>query len=219
MRERISVTACVVAALWTVAGGGAAAQDTPLYSNDFQAVAPGSLPADFLVLDGGFAVREDGGAKFIELPGAPLESFGLLFGPTQADGLAVAAKIYGTGAGRRFPTFGVGLAGATGFRLQVVPGKKALELLRGDVVRASCPFAWSSGAWTHLKLQVRQLGDGRWSVEGTASTNAAAMRSWSLRVEETEKPIAGRASLWGSPFSGTPIRFDDLVISRAADKL
>jgi hypothetical protein len=37
-----------------------------------------------------------------------------------------------------------------------------------------------------------------------------------LSAEEKEKPIAGRASVFGSPFSGLPIRFDDFRIERTA---
>jgi hypothetical protein len=33
-------------------------------------------------------------------------------------------------------------------------------------------------------------------------------------VDEKEAPLAGRAGLWGSPYAGTPIRFDDLVVSQ-----
>jgi hypothetical protein len=30
---------------------------------------------------------------------------------------------------------------------------------------------------------------------------------------EKSEPNAGRASIWGNPFAGTPIDFDDLVVS------
>ena len=68
------------------------------------------LPADFLVLDGAFEVKEEAGNKFLELPGAPLETFGVLFGPTEKDGLSVGVRIFGTLKGRRFPAFGAGLS-------------------------------------------------------------------------------------------------------------
>ena len=112
-------------------------------------------------------VKEENGNKFLELPGAPLDTFGVLFGPTQGSGVAVSARIFGTGKGRRFPSFGVGLNGAGGYRLVVSPAKKALELFKGDESVASGAFEWESGTWTLLKLQVRKSGDA-WKVEGKA---------------------------------------------------
>ena len=57
-----------------------------------QAAAPPSATdiyvADLLVLDGAFAVKAEGGNKFLELPGAPLDTYGLLFGPTVSANIA-----------------------------------------------------------------------------------------------------------------------------------
>jgi hypothetical protein len=33
-----------------------------------------------------------------------------------------------------------------------------------------------------------------------------------ISFEEKNEPSAGRASIWGSPISTTPIQFDDLVL-------
>src|SRR5258707_4867512 len=86
-----------------------------LDENNFGKGEPGKLPEnEFLVLDGDFSIKEEGGNKFLELPGAPLDTFGVVFGPTQTNGVALSARIFGTGKGRRFPTFAVGLNGATG---------------------------------------------------------------------------------------------------------
>src|SRR5216117_770705 len=116
-----------------------AAEPKPVYENTFEKAEVGKVPDEMLVLDGAFAVKEEGGNKFLELPGAPLDTFGVLFGPTETNGLAVSARIYGTSKGRRFPTFGVGLNGVGGHRLLVSPGKKLLELYKGDEVVASVP--------------------------------------------------------------------------------
>jgi hypothetical protein len=170
-----------------------------------------------LVLDGGFAVKADGGNKLLELPGAPLETYGVLFGPTEPSGLAVTARIQGTGKGRRFPTFSVGLNGVGGYKLQVAPAKNAVELVKGEEVVASTPFKWASGSWTMLRLQSRKVKDGEFKVEGKAwKQGDAEPKDWLIsRVEMAETP-AGRASVWGMPFAGTPIKFDDLVVTRAA---
>src|SRR5262245_25448962 len=88
-----------------------------LYENNFEKDEVDEVPEDFLVLDGGFAVKEEGGNKFLELPGAPLDTYGVLFGPTEAANVSVSARIYGAGKGRRFPAFAIGANGGGGLKL------------------------------------------------------------------------------------------------------
>lgn len=190
-----------------------------VYENDFQKLAVGPAPEEFLVLEGDFTVKQDGDNKFLELPGAPLDTFGVLFGPTEKEGLAVAAHIFGTGKGRRFPTFAVGLSGGGGYKLQVSPAKKLVEIYRGDAVKTTVPFEWESGKWTLLKLQVEKLKSGAWKVSGKVwNAGQSEPANPTIVFEDKEEPLSGRASIWGSPYSGTPLRFDDLVVSRAGSK-
>jgi hypothetical protein len=182
-----------------------------VYKNDFQSAEAGKVPKDFMVLDGGFTVVEEGGEKFLELPGAPLDTFGLLFGPTEKENRVVSARVFGTTKGRRAPTFSVGLGGVGGYKLQVSPGKKLLELYKGDAVKTSVPFEWQTGKWTRVSLSVKKVKDAEWLVEGRAwgdgSTEPTAP---TLTFTEAEQPPAGRASIGGSPYATTPIRYDDL---------
>jgi len=192
----------------------------PLYENDFERAELNKVPDDFLVLDGQFAVKEENGNKFLELPGAPLDTFGVLFGPTEKEDNAVSARMSGTGKGRRYPTFAVGLngQGTSAYKLQVTPAKKALELFKGDEVKSSVPYEWQSGAWTRLRLQVRKVKDGGWKVEGKAWKDGDKDPSaWMVSFDEKEQPVAGRASIWGSPYATTPIRFDDLLVMPTSD--
>jgi len=189
-----------------------AAEEKVVYENSFEKSPVGKLPEEFLVLDGAFSIKEQDGNKFIELPGAPLDSFGVLFGPTESGGSVVSARVYGTGKGRRFPTFGVGLNGVGGYKLQVSPGKKLLELYKGEEVLASAPYNWDSDSWTILRLQVRQAG-AAWKIEGKAwKQGTAEPTAWAISHQEKTDPSPGRASIWGSPYSTTPIRFDDLLV-------
>lgn len=197
---------------------GFAADSKPVYENDFQKATVGTVPEDMLVLDGAFAVREEGGSKFLELPGAPLETFGVLFGPTETNGLAVSARIHGTGKGRRFPTFGVGLNGVGGHRLQVSPAKKLLELYKGDDVLATAPYPWVTDSWTVLRLQTRKTKEGELKIEGKAwKQGDAEPKEWQIAHTEKSETPAGRPSLWGNPYAGTAIRYDDLRVTKAAD--
>ena len=192
----------------------ALAETKPLFQENFSQVPPGELPAAFMVLDGQFTVKEDAGNRFIELPGSPLDSFGVLFGSNESDGIQVSARILATKSGRKFPTFAAGLNGVGGYKVRVSPAKGTLELVHGDDVKASVPFKWTSGEWTQLRLSVTRQGNGV-KISGKAWQGATEPAEWNLHAEEAEKLPAGKAGVWGLPFSGTPIRFDDLQVTPA----
>ncbi len=186
---------------------------TTLYTNDFAKAAIGSVPEDLMVLGGEFTVKSDGTNQFLELPGAPLDSFAVQFGPAVQDSVAVGARIFGTSKGRRAPTFGVGLGGVSGWKLQVSPGKKAVELLKDQEIKATVAYDWRSGAWSQLRLEIRKGKDGAWQVAGKVWPAGETEPTAALiAFAETEEPVSGKASILGSPFAGTPIWFDDLRV-------
>lgn len=203
-----------------LAGGTAAfAQTKPLYQNNFEKAEAGKVPEDLMVLGGDFSVKSEGTNQFLELPGAPLDSFGVQFGPAEKEGVAVSARILGTAKGRRAPTFGVGLGGVAGWKLQVSPGKKAVELLKDQEIKTSLPFDWKSGEWTQLRLQICKVTDGGWKIEGKVWPHGdPEPKEWLISGAEAEEPVTGKASVLASPFSGNPIWFDDLRVDKVAEK-
>lgn len=185
-----------------------------LYENNFESADVGAVPQEFMVTDGAFSVKAEGGNKFLELAEAPLDAFGVLFGPTQPAEVCVSARIFGTARGKRYPTFGVGLNGVGGYKLQVSPGKGKLELYKGEEVVAFIPYAWDSGTWFCFKLQATKTAAGVVKVEGKAwPEGAAEPKEWNLKFEDKTPPSAGRAAIWGSPFARTPIRYDNLKVT------
>lgn len=204
--------------IWILGFGiSASAAEAPgkvLYQNDFSKGEIGKLPDEMLLLDGGFAVQDIAGNKALQLPGAPLDTFGVLFGPTESANVAVAVRVHSTKKGRREPAFAVGLNGNAGYRLQVSAAKKLIELYKGDEVVAKEPFTWESGSWTALKLRTRKVKADEYAVEGKVWKHGTPEpEKWTLTFTEKSEPIAGRASIWGNPFSGTPIAFDDLHVT------
>lgn len=203
----------MVAAGALVAGACLAAP-AAAYENNLDASTVGQLPEGFLVINGVFAVAQEGGNKFLELPGAPLDSFGVLFGAPATNDVSVTARVFGTSQGRRHPAFGVGLGGVSGFKLQVTPAKKALELYLGDLVVASAAWEWKAAQWTWLRLQIRKAEASLWVVEGKAWIEGQPEPAdWAIRFERKSPPISGKAGVWGKPFAGTPIRFDNLEVT------
>jgi hypothetical protein len=189
------------------------------YHAGFSAAEIGKLPADVQALTGGYTVAEFENNKVLELPGDPLDIFGLLFGPGDKSEIDVRARVWSASSGRRFPEFGVGTGDIAGYRLLLLPGQKKLELRRSDDAIKSVDLSepWKSGTWTWMRLRVLKQAESRWSVEGKAwPAGATEPAAWQVVHEVSEPPQAGRASVWGIPFAGTPIRFDDLAVAPAA---
>lgn len=184
-----------------------------IFQNDFENALVDKPPEGFTPMNGEFIVRERDNNKFIESPDAPVDGYTLLFGPTLTGNAVVSARVYGTARGRRYPVFAVGLYGSAGYRLQISPGKKAIELYKSDEVKASRPFEWKSSTWLWLKLEVKKTADTTWRVSGKAWLNGTQEPSdWTLTVEENVAPRAGRAFLLAAPIARTAVRFDDLKV-------
>jgi len=186
------------------------------YSNDFQSVEPGKPPDEFFVLNGQFAIREESSNRFLELAGDPLDTFGVFFGPEGQARLDVSARIGGTSSGKLTPEFGIGTNDAGGYKLWLVPNQQKLQLRKGDdpTPRAEAAYKeWQSGQWTALRIRVTVAGNGRWKVEGKAwQASGKEPGAWAVSMEDDKPPSPGRASVWGIPYSETPIRFDDLKV-------
>lgn len=208
-----------LAVVWLTAGLTLQAADKPVYENDFEKADLDKIPADMMVLEGGFKVVTFENNKVLELPAAPLDTFGVLFASSEADGIQVQARIHSTNQGRRTPTFAVGLNGVGGYKLQVSAGKGKIELYKGDTVTASIPWKWVPGAWLVLKLQSRKGADGAVKVEGKAWPHGETEpKEWAIVFEDKEPANPGRPSIWGSPFATTPIHYDDLVVTKVISK-
>ena len=189
----------------------------PLYQTNFEKTKTGEVPEDFLVLDGDFSVKQEEGNKYLELPGAPLDAFGFMFGPSARHGNEISARMFGTKKGRRYPVFGIALNGVNGYRLQVAPAKRAIELLKGSAVVANVPFRWGGGEWLRLALRVEQTGAAEWTVSGRVwADGKKAPAKPTITHKEAKEPRNGKPSIWGSPYSGTPIRYDDIVVKKTA---
>jgi hypothetical protein len=196
-------------ATWALAGE----EPKPLYENNFEQAEAGKEPPGFKVVEGGFVVKADGTNKFAELPGAPLDTCFMMFDPSVAADVSVSARIRGTSQGRRAPTFAVGLNGLGGYKLQVSPAKKALELFKGEEIVGTAPFDWKSGEWCNLRLQIAKTGD-TWKLEGRAWQAGAEPAQPLISYDEKTEPRPGPASVIGMPFASTPIQFDDLLLKK-----
>ena len=195
----------------------AAAADAPPPSNyhqDFQSSAEGSMPEELLVINGTFAVKSEGGNRFLQLPGEPLDTFGFMLGADETNSIQCSIRAGNTG--KRFPEFGVGLAGAAGYRLWLQPAVGEVQILKGDNVKIAKPYEWKSATWLTLRLQLSKQNN-KTILQGKIwPRGSTEPKDWTISFgdSETERPPKGRASVWGIPYSGTPIDFDNLAISK-----
>jgi hypothetical protein len=185
----------------------------PLYTQDFEKLEPGDPPADLMTLDGTFAVRKVDGNTLLELEPDPLDSHGMLFGPAELNTYTVSARIQGMATGKRTPEFGIGACGPNRYKLWLMPATNQLQLIRGDEVKTSQPYKWTSGAWTRFKLQVTKQSDGKFKIQGKAwSDGKEEPKDWMLTMEDTDAPRPGRAGIFATPYSDQVTRFDDLRV-------
>ncbi|NBQ22765.1 MAG: sugar phosphate isomerase/epimerase [Verrucomicrobia bacterium] len=210
---------CRVLSAWTVlnvatlmtfmVSAGLVRAQALVYTQNFDQTASGQTPDDFLVLGGRFAVED----QTLVLPGAPLDNHGAVFGPDNQGDLEIRARIRSEKKGRLYPSFGVGLYGLGGYSLKVSPAKKALELYRGRSILTEVPFDWRSAGWVNLRLAVTQDAPSAWMIVGKAWMEGSdEPQDWQIRQASSQAPTQGKASLWGQPFSGRPIEYDDLVL-------
>jgi hypothetical protein len=183
------------------------------YHQDFQKSDEASMPEELLVMNGKFAVVKDGDDKFLQLPGEPLDTFGFMLGADENN--SIEASIRATATGKRFPEFGLGLCGAAGYRLWLQPATNELQILKGDNVKISKPYDWKSASWLTLRLQLKKENNKTTLQAKIWPRNTPEPKDWTLTFDDTDttKPPKGRPSVWGIPYSGTPIDFDDLSIS------
>jgi len=187
------------------------------FSEDFSA-HPAGQPPDLMVLEGSFTVEaEEAGNHLLQVSPDDLTDATIQLGPSLRSGGELIVRVKGFQMRRSFPRFGIGLHGLSGFRLRVVPAARTLELTRQDEVIQSIPFTWSPGQWHLLRLRVEALDNGRWSVSGWAWPEAAeAPRDALLEYISEEVRLEGKSSLFGTPFSGQPIQFDDVRVTPLA---
>ncbi len=194
----------------------AAPADAPLYWNDFSKMEIGTLSeTDFLALAGTFAVKEFEGDRLLELASGPMDSFGMLFGPTLPNAASTtSARIWGASTGRRFPEFGIGCNDAGGYKLWLMPRMKLVAIRKGDETVATAKYeGWRPSTWTQLRLQVSK-SEQNWVVRGKVwPAGGEEPKDWNVSFQEKDVPTAGRASVWGNTYSSQPIRFDDLRVT------
>ncbi|MCB1242597.1 MAG: hypothetical protein AB7I98_01385 [Verrucomicrobiales bacterium] len=183
-----------------------------VYKSDFESLAPGKPPAEFLTLKGPFSVAESEGGRALRLEGEPIDGCVIQVGSSFKGGGTILARIRAESRRRVHPMFGLGLHGQSGFFLRIAPATRQMEIVRREEIVTSVPVEWKSGEWLWMEMTVSGSA-GKWQVEG---------RSWARDGARPEAPqitalcedetLSGRATLRGAQYSGHDLWFDDVEV-------
>ncbi|MEZ5328634.1 MAG: hypothetical protein R3F19_26615 [Verrucomicrobiales bacterium] len=193
--------------------GSAVADEATTEKFDFEQYEAGTEPDDLFVIEGTFKIGDDDGNKVLELEPLPLSESGVIFGKSLKGAAAVTADLKASKRRRSTPRFGIGLHGISGYRLRVVPATSKLELVKSEEVVKSVEYKWTSDEWLTLRLTIDANADGKWVISGWVWPRGGEVpKEPAITMQSEDKPGQGKASIWGTPYSGTPISFDNIVI-------
>jgi outer membrane protein assembly factor BamB len=184
------------------------------WSENFEGLAPDSVPRHWINATGKFVVRVVGGNKvLVKLSDNPLTKRARVFmGPIDLANYTVQADVRATEVRRQLGDAGVV---AQRYQLTLFGNHQRLELQawQPETERtAKTSFSWKPDTWYRLKLQVENLPDGKVRARGKAWPAAEAEpHDWTL---ERIDPIPNRQ---GSPgiYADAPfeVSFDNLKVT------
>ncbi len=189
------------------------------YAQNFDKLELGDPPDELFVVEGDFqVVAQEGETRALQLPAIPLVENGALFGKSSKGAMTAEVRVMATKKRRSYPRFALGVHGISGYRLRVVPAKNLVELVKDEEVVHTAPYQWTSGQWCQMKISVFVNSEGKTVVQGWAWSEGDAPKEPSITLTSDEAPGQGKASIWGSPYSGKDIVYDDLKVTIPVSK-
>ena len=190
-----------------------------IYKNNFESYELNKFPDDMMEIDGLFKVnKNDQGKKHLEMASEPLTENAVIFGPSIKNSATLEVKVRGFKKRRSFPRFGIGLHGISGFRLRVVPSNNKVELVKNEEPVKSVSFKWNPEKWSNLRLQIEFSNDKSlikgwvWDDGSTPTVEPV------ITFSHDGTPGQGKASIWGTAYSGKVILFDDISLKYKKEK-
>lgn len=195
-------------------GSFASAAELQTLTVNADAWAEGEVPKEVFIVEGKIQITAKDGNKAIAIdPGSELTDACAQVGSSAAGESSVEARVFASKRARSVPKFGVSVHGMSGHRLLVNAAKKQLEIFKSDAVIATVPFTWTPDAWIKLKLEVKRGEGDAWLVTGKAwAADAAEPAEAMIKADAKGLKGQGKVGLWGTPYSQTPIYFDDITV-------
>lgn len=185
-----------------------------VFQEEFSNDRIGSEPENLFILDGAFSVGIEEKNLILVLPGNPVGEFGFLFGPRLREkSMELQFSFKSENKGRRYPSFAACLGGVRGFRVRLNPAYRKMILYYEDEHLEEVPFTWKSKKWYNMRIQAVRLPtkQSMYKIKlWQASQNEPLGWHFTYRAEiEFE---SGKCAVWGYPYSGLSICFDNLNI-------
>ncbi len=174
----------------------------------------GSVPGGATVVVGTWSIDDN---KRLTAAPEPILDNWLEFGPEIREKSATVVAAGSCPGGETLKSrFGIGLYGKNGVQLRFVPGRRQLELVRRGETLAKIAFLAEADAVIHLELTAdSERGNwrflGRAWIEGTERPEAPLVQH-QLFPAELLFPVAGRAVLVATPFSGKPVDYREATV-------
>ena len=186
------------------------------WSENFESMAPNSVPATWVNATLKFAVREMNGAKVLvkTTEGSSLLSRArAYFGPSDWSNYTVEADINATQKRRQQGDGGVI---AQRYALVLYGNSQTLHLepWQPEIARTvTIPFAWKPDTWYRMKLEVQNLPDGTVRARGKVwLTSETEPSAWMIERIDPIPNRQGAPGIFGSALS--ELYFDNLKVYR-----
>jgi hypothetical protein len=185
-----------------------------VYEQDFEEIKEGSLPEDFFLLGGDFAVRIRKGQKLLCMPGNPVGEHGFLFGPRLGnETIELSFSCLGGTKSRRHNVYSGAIGGIRGLNYRVNPISKNIMISLMDA-HMERPTYWASDNWIKIKITV--IPDAANNESQIIIRNASKPQD-NFDSEEIKMSLngmikGGKCALWGFSYAEKEMYWDDLLI-------
>ncbi len=182
----------------------------PLAFIDIGNSKEGSYPGGSTPVEGKWWV--DANASILKIETEPLVEGWFEFGPEiREKGATIQAAGMAPGEGKIRSRMGVGLFGPNGFQLRLVFARNEIELVRRGRVLGVVSFDLEPKESYRMELSILE-DEGNWMITGRVWADEtdrplSFIISYKAFKAELLFPLAGRAVLIATPFSGEPVGF------------
>ena len=184
-----------------------------VFHEDFSNTPLGTEPESLFILDGAYSVQTAGNnEKVLALPGTPTGDYGLLFGPKiKGKAVELCFSFYASSRGRRMPSIAASVGGVRGLRLRLNPAARNLTFSLDETVLKEIPLDWKGKQWWRVRFRVIP-GTGTHVMCKLWPSSEVETVDWVLDEVFQVEYKGGKCALWGFPYAGTAILFDEITV-------
>jgi len=184
-----------------------------VFHENFSNTPLGAEPDSLFILDGAYTVQASGSSeRVLSLPGTPTGDYGVLFGPKIKDkAVELRFSFYASPRGRRMPSIAASVGGVRGLRLRLNPAARTLTFTLDEIVLKQTTLDWKGEQWWTVRLRVVPSTGTHVMCKLWPSLEAETV-DWLVDETFEVEHKSGKCALWGFPYAGTEILFDEIIV-------